>query len=139
MKFVATTNTIIDDKILNEEFGNARQVGVLRVGESNLFFRSKMKQYYIPFSDIKRCYRRVVAVSTKMCCGRGELLIENLVVCDDEKELAVIQLPGTRAAKILMEDLKGILPEVDFSSPKRNEDGELISEGTAPQMEGAGA
>lgn len=127
MKLIPVTNITSDEKALENEFKNARQVGPIRLGEKTFFFKSKLKQYYIPFEDIKRCYRRVLGVPTKMCCGKGEVLVENLVIGDGDTEYAVIQLPGTRAAKVLFEDLKGILPNADFSSPKRDkETGEII-------------
>ncbi len=127
MKLIPVTNIASDEKALEAEFKKARQVGVVRLGDKHFFFKSKLKQYYIPYEDIKRCYRRVLGVPTKMCCGKGEVLVENLVIGEGDKEYAVIQLPGTRAAKVLFEDLKGILPNADFTSPKRDEEtGEII-------------
>ena len=139
MKLIPVTNIASDEKALESEFKSARQVGVIRLGDKHFFFKSKLKQYYIPYEDIKRCYRRVQGVPMKMCCGRGEVLVENLVIGEGDKEYAVIQLPGTRAAKVLFEDLKGILPNADFTSPKRDaETGEIISS-TKISTEGAQA
>ncbi|MBE5996418.1 MAG: hypothetical protein E7240_03560 [Lachnospiraceae bacterium] len=60
-------------------------------------------------------------VPAKMCCGEGSFAIENLVICDDDKELAVIQLPGTKAARLLMEELKKKMPDTVFSAPSSGE------------------
>ena len=128
MKFNSLTETVVDNGILDSEYKSGRQIGVIRLGETCLMFKSKMKYYYIPYSEIKKSYRRVMGVNMKLCCGRGELRVENLVIADENNnELAVIQLPGTRAAQELIEDLKIKAPQSDFSAPKRDEDGTIIS------------
>ena len=121
MKFYPLNEHIVDDAILEKEYKTARQIGPIRLGDTCLQFKSRLKNYYIPYADIKRCFRRVMGVNFKMCCGKGEMQVENLVIGDSEKELAVIQLPGTRAAQELMKDLKERMPECDFSAPKRDE------------------
>ena len=121
MKFYPLTNKEIDNSVLENEYKNSRQIGNVRLGETCLQFKSKLKNYYIPYDAIDRCFRRVMGVNIKMCCGKGELLVENLVIAEGDKELAVIQLPGTRAAKELMSDLKKRAPKADFSAPAREE------------------
>lgn len=120
MKFNPITQTNVDNQILETEYRQARQIGNVRLGETCLMFKSKLKNYYIPYSEIKRCFRRIMGVNIKMCCGKGELQVENLVISDGENELAVIQLPGKRAAVELMKDLKKRMPDADFSAPKRD-------------------
>ncbi|MCQ2508500.1 MAG: hypothetical protein MJ097_06915 [Dorea sp.] len=110
------------DQSTTEEFESAyktaREIGILRYSEDTLFFKNKRKVYYIPFTEIHRCFRRVMGVPMKFCCGKGELAVENLVICDKEdKEIAQIQLPGTKAAQILMEELKTKMPDVLFVKP----------------------
>ncbi|MCR5162089.1 MAG: hypothetical protein K6C06_09990 [Lachnospiraceae bacterium] len=112
MRFYPVTTAAADEAVLREEYKNARPIGVLRVGDSALFFRARLKTWYIPFTDITRCFRRVELVRATMCCGKGNMQMENLVVCGEgDRELAQIQLPGTRAAKGVMEELKEKLPE----------------------------
>ena len=68
-----------------------------------------------------------MGVNIKMCCGKGELQVENLVLSDGEQDIAVVQLPGQRAAQELMKELKERMPHADFSAPKRDkETGELV-------------
>ena len=111
------------DPELLAEYEKAREIGVVRVGETTFFFRVRLRVYYIPYSDIRRCFRRVFLVPANMCCGKGNLEMENLVICGEEGELAQIQLPGTRAAKELMKVLREKMPEADFSGPaKKKED-----------------
>ncbi len=119
MAYYPLTETIVDSKILDEEKRNARQIGVIRLGKDNFVFRAGLKNYYIPYADIKNCFRRVMNVPAKMCCGNGNFRVENLVIGDGEKELAVIQLPGERAAIELMKDLKERCPDTDFNVPAK--------------------
>ena len=56
---------------LTEEYSSARRIGSLGIGTEHLFFRLRLKTYFIPYTDIKRCYRRVLLVPARMCCGRG--------------------------------------------------------------------
>ena len=63
-------------------------------------------------------FRRVLAVPAKLCCGKGDFEIENLVICgENDQELAQVQLPGRKAAQILMEELKNRVPEAEFGRP----------------------
>jgi len=121
MKFYPVIQNTVSPDSLNAEYTSAHPVGVIRVGDSHLFFRVRLRTYYIPFTDIKRAFRRVMEVPAKMCCGEGSFAIENLVICDDDKELAVIQLPGTKAARLLMEELKKKMPDTVFSAPSSGE------------------
>lgn len=117
MTFYPLTDSTLDKEILEKDHRDARQIGVIRLGEECFFFRSKLKNYYIPYSGLKNCFRRVMGVPAKMCCGKGEFRVENLVISDGEKELAVIQLPGERAAQELIKALKEISPNTDFNVP----------------------
>ena len=103
---------------LAREYKAAREIGVVRIGEERLFFRVRLRIYWIPYTDIRRCFRRVMMVPAAVCCGRGELPVENLVVTGERGELAQIQLPGTRAAKELMKALQEKMPDIPFSKPE---------------------
>lgn len=119
MKLYALDGTPTKEPEMLEEFTSAREIGALRIGEKNLYFRVRLRQYYIPFGEIRRIFRRVFVVSSNVCCGKGELEVENLVIQgeDQSRDLAQIQMPGTRAAREAVRVLKEKLPEVDFSTP----------------------
>lgn len=121
MKFLPLTDTVVSDAILAEEYKTGREIGVVKLTKDHLFFKKKMKVYYIPYTDVRRCFRRVRLVPAKLCCGKGDFEIEYLVVCGDAGELAEIQLPGTRAAKILIEELKERIPDAKFVRPDVDE------------------
>ena len=110
MKFESLASQAADSSLLQEEYKQAREIGKLRLGQRNLYIRAGLKLYYIPYSDIRRYFRRVMQVPAKMCCGKGNFEIENLVICGDGGELAQVQLPGTKAAKIVMECLAELAP-----------------------------
>ncbi len=109
---------------LEREYREAHSVGAVRVGETVLFVKARLKNYYIPYTDIRRCFRRVQLVPAKMCCGKGEFQIENLVLEGDAGELAQVQLPGTKAARLLMDELKVKMPGVSFSCPPKEPEAE---------------
>ena len=52
-----------------------------------------------------------------MCCDNVELEIEYLVVMADGRELIEVQLPGQKAARMMLEELKGTVSGVEFSAP----------------------
>lgn len=117
MKFYSLTTEVENQEALASEYRTAREIGKVRLGELRLFLRAGVKKYYIPYKDVRRCFRRVQLVSAKMCCGNGDFEIENLVVCGDDGELLQVQLPGAKAAKILMEELQDRIPEAEFGKP----------------------
>ncbi len=111
MKFYPLTATQADASELQEDRNGAREIGRIGIGEKFFFFRHGLKTYYIPYGEIRRYFRRVQLIPAKMCCGRGDFEIENLVLYSDEGEIAQIQLPGTRAGKALMEILREKAPD----------------------------
>ena len=119
MKYYSVTGEVLFDAALGGEYRAARAFGVVRVGGAHLFFRAGMRTYAMPYGDIRRCYRRVMQVQMRLCCGRGNLDVEHLVIEGEAGEVAQIQLPGTRAARELMELLKQRMPEAEFVPPTR--------------------
>lgn len=111
MKFEPLTRPAEDGALLREEHRQAREIGNLRLGQENLYFRAGLKVYYIPYGDIRRYFRRVMRVPAKLCCGKGDFEIEHLVICGESGELAQIQLPGAKAAKIVMECMAELAPD----------------------------
>lgn len=100
-----------------EEYAAAREIGPVRLGSEHLFFRDKRKIYFIPYGQLERCFRRVLLIPARMCCGRGDLAVEHLVLCAGGQELAQIRLPGERAGKILLEEIAQRAPGVLIGKP----------------------
>ena len=107
-------------EVLSEEYKASREIGIIRVGEDHLFFRVRLKVCFIPYTAVRRCYRRVLQFPVRMCCGRGEMSAENLVLWTDEGEVAQIPVPSTRAAKELMRILPSKIPGAVFTAPIGN-------------------
>lgn len=122
MKFYSVTSEHNNAAALQAEYASGRVIGNVHLGAEFLFFKEKRKVYYIPYADMTRCFRRVLLVQTKMCCGKGNLEVENLVVCSEKGEVAQIQLPGERAGKILLEEIVKMAPHVQIGRAKENND-----------------
>lgn len=121
MKFYSLDRIETADKQdMEQDYRESREIGIIRIGKEYLYFRRLRKIYYIPYADIRRCFRRVMLVPAKLCCGKGNLEVENLVICTDRGEAAQIQLPGAKAGKLLLEELKKRLPDAEFT-PENSE------------------
>jgi hypothetical protein len=116
MKFYPVT-TAAPDAALKADYDAGRSIGNVQLGNTYLFFKEKRKLYYIAYSEMTRVFRRVMLVQTKMCCGKGNLEVENLVVCNEAGEVAQIQLPGARAGVILLEEVAKRAPHVQIGKP----------------------
>ena len=119
MKFYQITAPA-EEAVLQEDYRNAHKIGVLSIGDAFLYFRIRLRTYFIPFTDIRRCFRRVMLVPARMCCGRGDLQVENLVICGDAGELAQIQLPGEKAGKAALAELREKIPGALFTKPEED-------------------
>ena len=106
-----------DNAALKAEYSAGRTIGNVVLGETHFFFKEKRKICYVPYTDITRVFRRVVLVQTKMCCGKGNLEVENIVICNDGGELAQVQLPGARAGIILLEEMAKKAPHAQIGKP----------------------
>ena len=124
MKFCALTVTEENTDSLQTEYKSAQEIGKLRLGTERLYFRSARRVFYIPYTDIHRYFRRVMLVPAKLCCGKGDLAVEHFVICDTDSELAQIQLPGSHAAKVLMERMSELAPAAIAGSPSKAHDEE---------------
>jgi len=121
MKYYPLT-TEVPDTVLAAEYKAGREIGGVTLGDSCMFFKVKRKVSYVPYSDISRAFRRVQLVAMKMCCGNGDLEIENIVLCGKgedgtEKELVQIQLPGARAGLAMLEELEKRVPGIQIGKP----------------------
>ena len=116
MKFYPLSNELASD-VLAAGYQAGREIGKVRLGEQCLYFREKLKVYYIPYADMKRVFRRVMLIPATMCCGKGDFEVENIVICTAEGEKAQVQLPGERAGKILLEELTRFAPHAEVGKP----------------------
>ena len=104
-------------KELNDEYRSSHSYGVTMIGDQHLFVRKGLSVYFIAYEDAERIFRRVRRVQAMMCCDNGELEIEYLVIMADGRELIEVQLPGQKAARMIMDELKTLVTGVEFSAP----------------------
>ena len=116
MKFYPVTRELAE-AALSADYKGGREIGKARLGDKCLYFREKLKVYYIPYEDMTRVFRRVLLIPATMCCGKGDFEVENIVICTAEGEKAQIQLPGERAGKILLEELSKRAPHAEVGKP----------------------
>ena len=121
MKFIPLTDTTIDNAQLSSEYKASRSYKNIRLGELDLFFRSGLKTYFIPYRDIRRCFRRVMLIPAKMRAGKGSFELETIVICGESGELAQIQTHGKILGKELMAELERRVPEAEFGKPDNAE------------------
>ncbi|MCQ2578417.1 MAG: hypothetical protein MJ176_07780 [Treponema sp.] len=120
MKFYSIDNSVEETTTLSQEYKSAHEIGVIRVGETCLFFKKLLKTYYIKYSNLYRAYRRVLLVPAKMCCGSGDLPVENLVIHNSkDEEIAVISVPGAKAGVLLLEEIKQKSPDTILVCPEK--------------------
>lgn len=111
MKYYALNCAEAEKSVLDADHSGARQIGNVHLGKLYFYFRVRTRLYYLPYSQITRCFRRVELVSARMCCGKGNFEIENIVICgENDEEIAQIQLPGAKAGKILLEEMAKLAP-----------------------------
>lgn len=119
MEFYPLTGESDPGTGLREEYENARAIGGVRFGAQRLYLRKGFKIGHILYRDIRRCYRRVQVVPMRMCCGKGDMELENLVVEGSHGELAAVRLPDGRAARAVMQELGKKLPEEYLRCPPK--------------------
>jgi hypothetical protein len=98
-----------------------KEVANVKLSTNFLFFRAGFRTYFIAYKDIHRFFRRVVMVAAKLGCCNGEMPVDYVVISDEnDRELAQIQMPGEKAAKALINELKIRLPHAKFGKPSEN-------------------
>lgn len=120
MKFIPLVPSEVSSDVLTKEYKNKedKEVANVKLSTDFLFFKTGFRTYFIAYKDIHRFFRRVVMVAAKIGCCSGEMPVDYVVLCDkDDRELAQIQMPGERAAKGLIEELKVRLPHAKMGKP----------------------
>ncbi len=121
------------DPVLDAQYGLAKAYGKVRPGADALFWRSGLRRYAIPMSEIRRIYRRVEGVYGKLCCGGRNYFIEWLVLVPSDGSEVVIHIGDDMAktAQTLLEDLKAAHPEIQYGKDN-SACSELSQESTRP-------
>ena len=117
MKFIPLLkgSDAADESSLSQEYAQAEEFAPAKLGATCFFFKAGRKIYYLPLSEITRCFRRVELVNARMgCCNQG-LPMESIVVCGaEEQELAQIRFGSERMSKALLSALEKVCPQAKF-------------------------
>ena len=116
LKYISLISTDSNAEDFKDEYKNGRKYGKIVLGSNHLFIKNLFCTYYIGLDDLKYCFRRVMLVPAKR---KSELRVESLVIADDDRELAVVQLPGRNAALELFDELKKCAVNASFSCPQK--------------------
>ena len=126
MKFISlqSESEAIEKSAVEQEYEQAEEFAPAKIGETQFFFKAGRKIYYLPLTEITRCFRRVELVNARMgCCNQG-LPMESVVVCGaEEQELAQIRVATERMSKALLAALKKACPEakIGYERPPEQE------------------
>ena len=116
MKFIPLLKgSAADESLLSQEYAQAEEFAAAKLGATCFFFKAGRKIYYLPLSEITRCFRRVELVNARMgCCNQG-LPMESIVVCGaEEQELAQIRFGSERMSKAVLSALEKVCPQAKF-------------------------
>ncbi len=128
MKFYSLgTKEVANGKELQPQFDAGHQIGAVCVSDEYLFFKKGLKRYVIAYREAERIFRRVRTVTANICCEGGDLRFDYLVIMQGGTELAEVQLPGQKAAQMLLEEIRAKYPEGCYEAPAREETAEAVS------------
>ena len=105
---------------LKQEYKEGRQIGKICLGQQFFFFRKRFKTIYLPYTKIYRIFRRVQLIDMKMCCSKGQLQLQNIVLSTKKNEdLAMVDLPDEKAALAVIEEMQKRVPEIKVGMKKK--------------------
>ena len=104
---------------LDVQFSAAMDYGWVKPGQTAVFWKTGLRWYVIPLSEVDRIFRRVVPVYGKLCCGGRSYIMEYLVIIrEDGSELELyIGDDMEKKATALLDFLKQSHPELAFGKP----------------------
>lgn len=104
---------------LDAEFEAAEAYGLVKPGETAVFWRAGLRWHVIALEQVQRIFRRVEPVYGKLCCGGRSFIIERLVlILKDSTELELyIGDDMEKKAAALLETLQNAHPEILFGKP----------------------
>ena len=100
----------------DRSFDGANTYGKVKLGGDWIFWKEGLRQCALQLTGVKRAYRRVEEVPTKLCCGRTNFDVQSLVlVLTDGTELTLKIGDGMqREAEALFSALKQAHPELEY-------------------------
>ena len=105
-----------EDSLLDQEFEQASKYGKVKIGNQAVFWKKGLGWNGVLLSDVKRAFRRIQAVDTKMCCGNVNFDTQKLVlILKDNTELELVLGDGMpKEAELMYSTLQERAPQVLF-------------------------
>lgn len=112
------------DAGMDQEFRQGAPYGRVKIGQTYIFWKKGLRWYQAEVSRVRRAYRRVEAVETKMCCGNANFDIQKLIlILDDDTRLELLIGEGTpREAEALYQEMKSRYPRLQYGKPQDQHD-----------------
>lgn len=114
MKFNSFFGDEFKNDLLKAEFLSGEKLGVVCLGESHLFFRKGLKNFFISYEKLSGVFRRVYMIPR----GKMQIAIENLVVCSGDNEIFSLSMAGKESAVILLNKIKEKAPHIETTCGK---------------------
>lgn len=105
---------------LDREFQEARQLGLVKVGSVNLFWRNKLRWFYLPAAEITQAYRRIEQVESHTSCCETDFSIHRLILMlKDGTELVVFigESMYRHEPEMLMDEIRKNHPHIEIAAP----------------------
>jgi len=108
------------DEALFQQEQAGRHLGNMTVGTDHLFWKKGLSRYAMPYSDIRRYWRRIEQVNGKTGCCSNDFSMHFLIVRTDEEELklSIGDSLYRQEPEQLMEALAELLPDVPSGKPQ---------------------
>lgn len=107
------------DSALDADFSGASRCHKVRAGQTHLFWKPLLHWYTVPYSRIRRIFRRILEAQGRLCCGGKHYLMEWLVlILDDGTELELYIGDGVeKDTAALLQSLQERHPEIRYGKP----------------------
>lgn len=103
---------------LDAEFSAAPAYGKVRPGKTVIFWKSGLRWYVIPLTQVQRIFRRVERMHIRACGGGRPFVSEWLVLVLQNKEELLIHITDNdeKKAEILLQTLRDLYPEMQYGT-----------------------
>ena len=105
-----------ENPAVDADFAAASLYEKIRPGKDGIFWKSGLRWYRIPLTNVQRIFRRVEPVYGRLCCGGRSFIIEWLVlVLNDGSELVLhIGDDVPKSAEALLQRLQNQHPQLQY-------------------------
>ena len=105
-----------NDPVLDAEFSAASAYGKVKPGKTSLFWKTGLRWYSIPMTEVQRIFRRVERMHIRACGGGRPFVSEWLVLVLQEDAELVIHITDNdqKKAERLLQALREMHPEMQY-------------------------